>query len=263
MLNTIENALNKVRKEKPLILNLTNFVTMDFIANCLLALGAVPIMSVCEEELEELVNLSSAIYVNLGTLDDFFINLSKKAIYLASRHDKPIILDPVGAGATKIRTQTAQDIAFSSTIVRGNASEIMALGEQVYTTKGVESTHTPEDTKSIAINLARQYKNIIAVSGPVDFITDGARTSQIIHGSNLMPLVTGMGCAVTAVIAAFLAVLDDPFVASDIGVHYFSLCGEMTALTYTMPGTFKSAFIDQLYMADFTGMKNLCSMKTK
>lgn len=108
-----------------------------------------------------------------------------------------------------------------------------------------------------AKNLVREHKTIIAVSGAIDFITDGFHLSQVVHGSHLMSLVTGMGCAVTAIIAAFKAVLDDPLEAGILALHYFTLCGELAALNYKYPGTFRSDFIDQLYRADFTGMKKL------
>jgi hydroxyethylthiazole kinase len=187
-------------------------------------------------------------------LDASFITLSKKAMDLANEHNKPIVLDPVGAGATKIRTETAKDIAPLSTIIRGNASEIMALGKKSYSTKGVESAHKTDDAKEIANSLALKHKTTVIVSGAVDFVTDGIRSLQVAYGSPLMQLVTGMGCSVTAVIAAFKTVVDDPFEASLIGVHYFTLCGEIAALKNKHPGGFRSDFIDQLHLADFEMM---------
>lgn len=251
MIDKIEKTISDLRQQKPLILNLTNFVTLDFVANCLLALGAAPIMSICEDEIEELVSLCSVLYINIGTLDTSFINLTQKAVEFAIKYNKPLVFDPVGAGATKMRTQTAQHIVPFSTIIRGNASEIMALGEIAFTTKGVESTHTTDDAKEIAGIIADKYKTTVIVSGAIDFVTDGIRSSQVAYGSPLMPLVTGMGCAMTAVIAAFQAVVDDPFEAGLIGTYYFARCGEEAALNNQHPNSFKNAFLDQLHEANF------------
>lgn len=251
MIDKLEKILDDIRKKKPLILNITNFVTMDFIANCLLSLGAAPIMSLFEEELEELVQIASAVYINIGTLDRNFITLAKKTIILAKHYNKPIIFDPVGAGATIIRTQTAQYISSFSTIIRGNASEIIALGSSIQATKGVEATHTTDDAKEIATLLAIKNHTTVIVSGPVDFITNGNKSASLNFGDPIMQLVTGMGCAMTAVIAAFKALIADPFEASLMAAHYFDCCGEIAAFKNKHPGGFRNAFIDQLYTTDF------------
>lgn len=258
MLNKIEKSLLDLRRQKPLILSFTNFVTMDFVANCLLALGAAPVMSVCEDEIEELVKICSAVYINIGTLDVASIRLSKKVVEIAIKHNKPIIFDPVGAGATKIRTQTARYIAPFSTIIRGNASEIIALGgEKTAATKGVESMHDTKESIEIASLLACHYNTTVIVSGPVDFVTNGDRSLQVAHGSPLMQLVTGMGCALTSIIAAFKAVIDDPFEAGLLATYYFALCGEIASLNNKHPGSFKNAFIDQLHKRDFELMRQV------
>ncbi|MBS0350725.1 MAG: hydroxyethylthiazole kinase [Proteobacteria bacterium] len=263
MLAKIAKVISDIKQQKPLILNLTNFVTMDFVANCLLALGAAPIMSVCKEEMAELISLCSVLYINIGTLDAAFIALINQAVKLAVHFNKPLLLDPVGAGATKIRTQIAKDIAPCSTIIRGNASEILALGAQAHLTKGVESTHTTDDAKEIASVLAYKYKTTVMVSGAIDFITDQTNSSQVAYGSALMQKVTGMGCAMTAIIAAFKAVLADSFEACVAGAHYFDLCGEIASQNNPHPGSFRSAFIDQLHIADFALMKKIYDQRAK
>lgn len=262
MIHTIEKALCQLRQEKPLILNLTNLVTMDFIANCLLALGASPIMSICEAEIEELVCMSSAIYINMGTVNAAFISLSEKAIQFSEKYNKPIVLDPVGAGATRIRTQTAKMIAPFANMIRGNASEILALGGEACETKGVDSTHQTDSAKESANRLACHYQSTIVVSGAIDFVTDGLRVSQVAQGSALMQKVTGMGCALTAVMAAFKAVVDDPFEAGLVSAYYFALCGEVAALHHNNLGSFKSAFLDQLHNPDFECMKERLDKST-
>lgn len=257
MMDKIEQALILLRQKKPLILNLTNFVTMDFVANCLLALGAAPIMGVCEEEIEELIKISSALYINIGTLDGAFTQLASSAIAFANRYQKPIVLDPVGAGATHLRTKVAKEMAPHATIIRGNSSEIIALGGQSHTTHGVESIHQTSDAKDVARLLAERYQATIAVSGAIDFITDGVRSVEVAHGSALMQRVTGMGCALTAVMAAFKGVLEDPLEAAEVSAAYFGLCGELTALHHKHPGSFKAHFIDELHAADFLKMRGI------
>lgn len=257
MTDKIKKALFHMQQQKPLVLNLTNFVTMDFVANCLLALGAAPIMSTCEEELEELIKLCSVLYINTGTLNNSFIDFIKKAIKLAVQYQKPIVFDPVGAGATKIRTETAKEICPFATIIRGNASEIIALETQDTATKGVESIHTTDEAREIAQNLALNYKTTVIVSGAIDFVTDGQRSTEVSGGSALMQQVTGMGCAMTAVIAAFKAIVDDPFEAGLIASHYFAFCGSSAALKHQNPGSFKAAFIDQLYRQEYEAFRNV------
>jgi hydroxyethylthiazole kinase len=257
MIDRIAKTLSDIRKQKPLILSVTNFVTMDFVANCLLSIGAAPIMSVCEEELEELVQIASAVYINIGTLDNNFISFAKKALALAEKYKKPLVFDPVGAGATNIRTQTAQSILPFSNILRGNASEIMALGGSAFTTHGVEATHTTNDAEEIATRLALKNHTTVIVSGPVDFITNGHKSEQVAFGSHLMQRVTGMGCAMTAVVAACKAIVEDSFAASSIAAHYFALCAEVVSKNHPYPGTFKTAFLDQLHSPDYMSMKEL------
>ncbi len=255
MINAIEQAVGALRKERPLILNLTNLVTMDLVANCLLAVGAKPIMSQCPQELEELIMASSAVYINIGTLDTAFINLSQKAVDLAQHHHKPIIFDPVGAGATAIRRQTSKNIAPMATIIKGNASEILALFQSSYITKGVEATCGVNDAKTAAGYLTAAYQTTVVISGPVDFITDSVRSAHVAYGTSLMQFVTGMGCSLGAMIAAFHSVIEDPYKASIIGTHYFNFCGQLSAMDNQNPGSFKSRLIDQLYQADFETMR--------
>lgn len=209
MLYQIEIALKKMRSTKPIILNLTNYVTMDFMANSLLALGCAPIMTICNEELEELIKISSSININIGTLDNSFIKRCNLAIDIAATYKKPIVLDPVGAGASLIRTKISSNAINSVAILKGNASEIMALAGYNSNTLGVESTKTTLEAKEAAIELAQQYGITTVISGPIDFITDGKKEAEISFGSPLMSLVTGMGCTLTAVIASFRSVLND------------------------------------------------------
>lgn len=247
MLEQIDIALKELRNTKPLVLNLTNYVTMEYMANVLLALGAAPIMSMCDAELEELVQISSCVNINIGTLDDAFINRCNLAIELAKKYQKPIILDPVGAGATAIRTKTAINFAQHASIIRGNASEIMALAHIHQKTLGVESTHSTTDAKESAMAIANQYGCSVVVSGPTDYITDGKNDFTVPFGSALMSKITGMGCSLTAVLAAFRGISIDAFESSKLATLYFGLSGQLTEKESTSPGSYRIAFIDNLY----------------
>ena len=255
MIKQISEALAKLIKAKPLVLNLTNSVTQDFMANSLLAIGAAPIMTESNEELEELIKIASSVNINIGTLSKKFIERCEKAIFLAKQYKKPIVFDPVGSGASLIRTKTANNFIRHVDIVRGNASEIISLQENaIGKTFGVESTNSIVEAKNIAIELSKKYNITVIVSGPTDFITDGERESEILFGSPLMSRITGMGCTLTAVIAAFRGVLDDSFESAKFAVGYFGLCGELAAKQAATPGTFRTNFIDALYEANVIKM---------
>lgn len=255
MINELERAIDKLRKAKPLVICLTNYVTMDFMANSLLALGVAPIMSCDDSEFEELVKLSGSVNVNIGTLDNAFIERCQKAVELGKRYNKPVILDPVGAGASSVRTRTARSLMPFSDIIRGNASEIMALLDDDAMTLGVESTKEVYHAKDAAIKIAKNLNCTVVVSGVEDFISDGLKEKSLPFGSPLMPLVIGMGCMLTAVIGAFRAVLPDPFEAAYLATAYVGLCGNVAHSKTDKPGAFHSAFIDELYAADFEAMR--------
>jgi hydroxyethylthiazole kinase len=262
MLNKIESSLEALRKAKPVVLCLTNYVTMDFVANSLLALGAAPIMSRDEREFKELVSICSAVYINIGTLDEASINCSHKAIKYAKEYNQPIILDPVGAGASLLRTKTAQEFMASADIIRGNASEIIALQDNAHNSKGVESVHQVSEAIKTAKKLAIDNNCVIAVSGVNDFITDGKQEKSLPFGSKLMPLITGMGCSLTATIAAFRAIIPNAFEATTLATAYFGLCGELAYFQAHKPASFRTAFIDNLYQPDWEKIDLLCDNKS-
>lgn len=247
MIERLKPILLKIKQEKPLILCLTNYVTMDFVANSLLALGAAPIMSECDDEIEELVSMSSAVCINIGTLENNFIKRCKLVSKIAKRDNKPLILDPVGAGASVIRTKTAKELLKNTNIVRGNASEIMSLAGQNSQTLGVESVNSTSQAKENATFLAKKFGCVVVVSGKEDFITDGKNNKMIQYGSPMMPLITGMGCSLTATIAAFNAILPNAFEASKLATEYFGLCGSLVQSKINSPSTFRTKFIDNLY----------------
>ena len=255
MITELEEHLNALRHQKPLVLSLTNYVTMDYTANALLALGASPIMSCSIEELPELLKIANALYINIGTLDDAFVKRAEYAASLAQKLEIPITLDPVGSGASKLRTRLANTILPFANIVKGNASEVMSLHSSKHAARGVDSDHETHEASDIAQQLASEHDCIVSVSGKIDLLTDGTKLEQIPLGHPLMTYVTGMGCSLGAVVAAFSAVSENHFDTTYNALSYFGLCGYLASVFSSEPGSFRTAFIDELYKADFDAMK--------
>jgi hydroxyethylthiazole kinase len=249
MIEKINRIRQHILEERPLILNITNAVTADFVANGLLSMGASPVMSHALCEIEELVALSSAVMVNIGTLSDNFNQLAKKTCRIANNLKKPIILDPVGAGATHYRTSVCKQLLSETNIaiIRGNAGEVMALAGQMSHTKGVDSLIGTAFAVESAQMLARYHGIVVAMSGETDVITDGTRIEKITRGSELMPLITGTGCLLTAVVAAFHAVCEDAFDAAAYASYFYAVSGERAARDTSLPGSFKVHFLDALH----------------
>jgi hydroxyethylthiazole kinase len=247
-LKAAEN-LQKIRKNKPLIHNITNFVVMNYTANVLLAMGASPVMAHAENEVEDMVAFAGALVLNIGTLTDTWIASMVQAGQKATALHKPIILDPVGAGATPFRTTSARAIIEKTrvSVIRGNPSEILSLGSKQSTTKGVDSTSSVQDASLTACHLAKELETILAITGPVDLVTDGSRVVHIANGHALMPYVTGTGCSATAAIGAFAAVDPDYLSAAATALAFFGLAGEMAGRTATGPGSFMIHLLDALY----------------
>lgn len=241
--------LQKIRSNKPLIHNITNFVVMNFTANVLLASGASPVMAHADNEVEEMVVFAGALVLNIGTLTDTWVAAMIKAGKKASTLGTPIILDPVGAGATALRTNAAQAILRETTVsvVRGNASEILALAGQEAQTKGVDTAHSVQDASQAARQLALHLGTTLAITGVTDLVTNGKQTLIIEGGHPLMPAVTGTGCSASAILGAFLAVDPNPLTASATGLAYFGLAGEKAGQLAQGPGTFMIHLLDALY----------------
>jgi hydroxyethylthiazole kinase len=241
--------LAKLRETRPLVHNITNFVVMNFTANILLAAGASPVMAHAENEVEEMVGFARALVLNIGTLTDDWVDAMVKAGKKATSLGVPIILDPVGAGATALRTNAAKRILAETkvSLVRGNASEILALAGAQSNTKGVDASDSVNQATDQAIRMARELDVPVAITGPQDLITDGSRVIRVNNGHPLMGVVTGTGCGATAVIAALCSVDPDPVTAAATALGYYGLAGEWAAIGADGPGTFVPRFLDSLY----------------
>lgn len=257
---TCAQNLEKIRAHKPLIHNITNFVVMNYTANVLLASGASPVMAHAENEVEEMVGFAGALVINIGTLTDTWVESMLKAGRKASELGTPIVLDPVGSGATRLRTDAAKRIIAETnvSIVRGNASEILSLHNEESKSKGVDSLHSVDEAEGSAMVLARELGATLAITGPTDFITDGERIIRVQNGHSLMPMVTGTGCSATAIIGAFAAVDPDPVTATATGLAFFGLAGEKAGQKAKGPGSFMTSLLDALYQITTDDLTSGC-----
>jgi hydroxyethylthiazole kinase len=249
-MNDIEKTFNNIRIKSPLVHNITNYVVMNSTANALLAVGASPVMAHAIEEIEDIVTISSSLVINMGTLSEKWIDSMLLAVKKAKEINTPFVFDPVGAGASKYRTETALKIMATATpdVIRGNASEIMVLAQQAISTKGVDSTRLSEDAVSGAVELSKKLNNTVVVSGEVDYIITGNKISTISNGNTLMSKVTGMGCSATSIIGACIAIESDIHLACTTAMAIMGIAGDMATELSKGPGSFQVNFLDSLYL---------------
>lgn len=245
----LANDLALIREKSPLVHNITNYVVMNNTANALLAIGASPVMAHATNEVADMVNIASSLVINMGTLSDPWVEAMVVAGQAAHQKGIPVIFDPVGVGATPYRTEVAMQIVekCKPTIIRGNASEILCLANENATTKGVDSTNTSASALEAAKKLAIASNSVVAISGDIDYITDGETVYTVSNGSPLMPKVTGMGCTATAIVGAFAAVNSNALLATTNAMTIMGVVGEMAAIKSEGPASMQIAFIDGLY----------------
>ena len=242
-------TLQTIRRQAPLVHNITNFVAMDLAANVMLAVGASPAMVQAIEEVEEFVAKADALTVNIGTLSADRAEAMQVAAAAAVENGKPWVLDPVGVGGTRYRRDLAGRLcALRPTVIRGNGSEIMTLRKgAVARASGVDSAHASEEAIDAARALAADTGAVVAVTGAVDYVTDGRRLVAVVNGDPLMTRVTGLGCAQTALVAAALAVSGDPVEACANALAILGVAGEQAAASARGPGSFRVGLLDLLY----------------
>lgn len=264
------SLLQDIREKRPLVQCITNYVSMDFMANSLLAFGASPAMVHAQEEVADFAEIADALLVNVGTLTPLWVDSMKLAISHFNSQKKPWVLDPVGCGATEYRTKQCMELlSLRPAFIRGNASEILALaGASNDRTRGVDSTIDEKsgliNARLAARNLAREYKCVVAISGAEDFITTGMDMKYVAvdNGVPMLQAITATGCSVTAICASCIAValkkavgLDEEEVrnivalAAGYGMAIFGLGAELAIDGGAKgPGTLRSALLDTLYM---------------
>ncbi len=264
----MEILIKKVRELKPIVHNITNYVTVNDVANALLAIGASPIMADDENEVEEMTSITQALNINIGTLNSRTIHSMLLAGRKAKSLHHPVVLDPVGVGATVLRTNTAIKIIeeVHPDIIKGNISEIKTLALHTSSTKGVDANEADQvnennldETIEFIKNYALSIQSTICVTGAIDIVTDGIKTVLIHNGRKEMSTITGTGCQLSGLIAAFACTTDDYVEAASEAIISMGLAGERAysrLKEYEGNSTYRNKIIDELYhMNDLLGAK--------
>ncbi|SHN31461.1 hydroxyethylthiazole kinase [Gracilibacillus kekensis] len=247
----MSHLITKVRSKQPLIHNITNQVVMNFTANGLYALGASPVMANAKEEVEEMAAKADALVLNIGTLTSDQVEAMILAGKSANQAGIPVVLDPVGVGATKFRTASALKILDQVQVscIRGNAGEIANLAGVETKVRGVDGAEDI-DVQQLAEVAFTKLQCPLAITGAQDIIIDANQITFIANGHPLLTKVTGTGCLLSSVVAAFLAVSDDVQTAISDAISYYGIAAELAAAEHQNPGSFQVAFLDQLFLVD-------------
>jgi hydroxyethylthiazole kinase len=246
----MSDDLARLRERAPLTHCLTNTVVQNFTANVLLAAGAAPAMVPAVEEAGDFARIADALLVNVGTITAPDAEAMRIAVAAAREADTPWVLDPVAVGALSLRTSLAAELVGQApAIVRGNPSEILALAGEAGGGRGVDSTAGVEEAVGAARELAERAGTVVAVSGVVDHVTDGRTVVTVPGGDVLLTKVTGAGCALGALMAAFCAVSATPLDAAVAASALMATAAERAAATADGPGSFAVALLDALAMA--------------
>jgi hydroxyethylthiazole kinase len=245
-------TLAVLRERKPLVHSITNYVVMNETANAVLALGALPVMAHAREEVEEMVGLAGALVLNIGTLEEAWVDSMLLAGRAANERGVPVVLDPVGAGATSYRTGAAQRILgeVEVAVLRGNPGEVATLVGVEAEVRGVESIDAGGDAAELARAAARALGLVASVTGAVDHVSDGERVVSVANGHELLAAITGTGCMSTVITGCFLAAKDDPLEAAAEALVAFGVAGEDAAAEAKGPGTFHAGLYDALAALD-------------
>ncbi|WP_454674529.1 hydroxyethylthiazole kinase [Achromobacter pestifer] len=237
-----------VRRDAPLVQCLTNFVSMNIAANVLLAMGASPAMVHATDEAPEFARVAGAVVINIGTLSAPWLESMLLTAASARQAGVPWVLDPVAHHATAFRRNAVQQLlALRPAIIRGNASEIIALAGGQSASKGVDARDSVAQAEQAALAIAVAHQTVVAVTGETDYVTDGKRSVRVTGGSALMPCVTATGCALTALVGAFAAVSkDDPYIAAVAALSCFGIAGQRAGALAEGPGSFAWRFLDTL-----------------
>jgi hydroxyethylthiazole kinase len=247
------DSLHRLREAKPLIHQITNYVVMNETANATLALGALPVMAHAREEVEEMAAIAGALVLNIGTLSPHWVDAMIAAGKVANEREIPVVLDPVGVGATRYRTETAQRILdeVRVTVLRGNAGEVATLVGVEAEVRGVESIDAGGDAAELAARAGQSLGLVAAVTGPVDHVSDGGRTIAIENGDPMLATITGTGCISSALTGCFLAVnADRPLEAAAEALVALGVAGEDAARDAKGPGSFHVGLYDALAALD-------------
>lgn len=246
----IADLLNKIKEKNPVIFHITNSVTINDCANITLSVGASPLMSFCKEELEDILSFSSALVINIGTMDKFMIDIVTKAGKIANKLHVPIVLDPVGVGATKQRKELIlnllKEVKFA--VIKANSAEIKTLlGLELEQKAGVDSKDNFDDENEIK-NLAKKLDCTIVMSGETDIVSDGKEIAKIKNGIPLLSKVSGTGCMSASLIASACGANKNFFENAIFGISLMGIAGEIAKENgITSNGSLKIAILDNIY----------------
>jgi hydroxyethylthiazole kinase len=248
LLNDIEIALEKVKEITPLVYHLTNTVTINDCANITLAIGASPLMSFCIEELEEIIGFSSSVVLNIGTMDKSMRDMIVEVGKIANRLKKPIVLDPVGVGATKARKELIERILkeVKVSVIKGNMAEIKSILNIESQSRGVDSLDNESSGIEIVKLAAKKLKTTIAITGKIDYVGNEEMVVEIRNGHKKMGLVTGTGCMISSLIGSFLGGDNSSLISSVAGVLAMGIAGELSEKDFVGTGSLKVNIIDNI-----------------
>ncbi|WP_342430909.1 hydroxyethylthiazole kinase [Neobacillus sp. FSL H8-0543] len=262
---SIYTILQRVREENPLVHNITNVVVTNFTANGLLSLGASPVMAYAAEEVADMARISRSLVLNIGTLNPQTVDSMILAGKAANDSDIPVVFDPVGAGATNYRTETAQRIMaeINIAVIRGNASEIANVAGQNWTMKGVDAGEAKGNIVELAVAAAKKLNTLVVITGKEDVVTDGETTYVVANGHPILTKVTGTGCLLSSVIGAFAGVERNLFAASVAALSYYGVAAEKAAETTAErgPGSFQIEFLNQLSKVSLEDINQFSSFR--
>ncbi len=242
------SLLSRVRELRPLVHHITNYVTVNDCANVTLSVGAAPVMAEAPEEVAEMAGMADALVLNIGTLSSAQVEAMLLAGQAANARGIPVVLDPVGAGATAFRTTAAFRLldGLAISVLKANAGEIGTIAGIDARVRGVDSAGMTGDPAEVCSRLAARLSCIVAMSGPVDIVSDGDRVALVENGHPMMGVVSGTGCMAASVTGAFAAAADDRFATTVAALAAFGLAGERAAERAAGPGSFRSGLLDAL-----------------
>ncbi len=252
MHKAIADSLDRVRKEIPLVHHITNQVVMNDCANITLHIGGSPVMAYAPEEVEEMVSLADCLVLNVGTLTTDLVESMVKAGRRANQKGIPVLLDPVGAGATVMRTEASQRLLneLKIDIIKGNPGEISVLAGLKAQVRGVDSVGVGGEPGEVVEKLAAETGSCVVMTGSVDWVSHGDRTFRVKNGHVLLSKLSGTGCILGSIIGAFAGVGKDPLTASLSGLVCLGIAAELAAGKESLPASFKRALFDEVYALD-------------
>lgn len=247
------NVIKNIREKQPIVYHITNTVTINDCANVTLAIGASPLMSFCIEEVEEILSFASALVINIGTMDKNMREMVVEAGKIANRMGKPVVLDPVGVGATKMRKALVEELLknVQFAVIKGNTAEIKSIyGIENKENRGVDSVEELENSDEIVKSLAKRYDTVIAMTGKQDIISDGYRVAKINNGTPILGKVTGTGCMTGSLIGSACGANRDYFMAATVAVACMGIAGEKAQNNFSVGdgnGTIRMEILNSIY----------------